>query len=115
MSARYYDIQERMDDLEVKLDDILAQLQLQQQQQQQYQGQYQDQYQDQYQGQYQGQTDTDIVKLKNIGNPEIKIYNENYNILAIIFAFLFFRNDPEVAVASEGYAEMVSLLKELRN
>ncbi len=28
MSARYYDIQERMDDLEVKLDDILAQLQL---------------------------------------------------------------------------------------
>ncbi len=55
------------------------------------------------------------MKLKNIGNPEIKIYNENYNILAIIFAFLFFRNDPEVAAASEGYAEMVSLLKELRN
>jgi hypothetical protein len=93
---------QRLYDIEVKLEDILVQLQRQQQKQLQFQDQLQEQLQKQLQRQNQDQNqdqaqrqmqeDTDTVTVQDLGNnngnPTINIYNDNlviFIILIVIF------------------------------
>ncbi|WP_404451399.1 hypothetical protein LG329_13770 [Virgibacillus necropolis] len=72
-----------MRNLEVQLEDILAQLQKQRQKQKQYQDQDQNQ----------AQVDTDTSNFENIGNPVVHVHNDITIVVVIAFIFLQFQDD----------------------
>ncbi|OZI12228.1 hypothetical protein CEW92_07045 [Bacillaceae bacterium SAS-127] len=108
--SKYYDLYERVERLDVQLEEILAQLQKQNQHQWQEQDQYQWQNQYQAQGQYDEEKDT--VVLKNIGNPHVHVHNNDFFIL-IILVFIFHGGYGNGAGFAEGQS-LVSLLEMMK-
>ncbi|MGM7636093.1 hypothetical protein [Bacillus sp. Hm123] len=109
--SKYYDLYERVEHLDVQLEQILAQLQKQNQNQWQGQDQYQWQNQYQAQGQYDEEKDTTV--LKNIGNPHVHVHNNDFLII-IVLVFIFHGRKGNDSGFADGQslASLLEMLKE---
>ncbi|RDW21209.1 hypothetical protein [Oceanobacillus chungangensis] len=107
------------ENISIRLEDVLVQLQQQLQEQYQLQQQLQEQLQlqqqKQDQDQKQAQLDNDYSNFENIGNPTIKIHND-ITIVIVLVILLSQRNDKEHGAGLDPLVpELMSMLRSSMN